>query len=114
VGDVAEAYKHRWQIPAVPSAHQLLPLVYDKRRKLAAARVAEEKPEQTLQAAALVHESYLRLVSVGKTDQASITRCRSPAFDSRGHFIAAAVQGIQRILVESARRRPAASAWKAN
>jgi len=98
------------------AAEKLLPLVYEELRKLAAARLASEKPGHTLQATALVHEAYLRLVSnkepiaqskepIGKTDPASITRSLSPAFDSRGHFFAAAAQAMQRILVESARRK---------
>jgi RNA polymerase sigma factor (TIGR02999 family) len=70
----------------------LLPLVYDELRKLAAARMAAEKPGQTLQPTALVHEAYLRLVG----DQ---------RFDSRGHFFAAAAEVMRRILVESARRK---------
>jgi RNA polymerase sigma factor (TIGR02999 family) len=77
------------------AAEQLLPLVYDELRKLAAERMAHEKPGQTLQATALVHEAYLRLVDV---DQAQ-------HWDSRGHFFAAAAEAMRRILVESARRR---------
>ena len=79
------------------AADQLLPLVYDELRKLAAARLAHEPPGQTLQATALVHEAYLRLV--GATPQA--------AFDHRGHFFAAAAEAIRRILVENARRKKA-------
>src|SRR6516162_1485128 len=74
------------------AAEQLLPLVYDELRKLAAARMAAEKPGQTLQATALVHEAYLRLVG----DQ---------QFDNRGHFFAAAAEAMRRIVVESARRK---------
>jgi len=77
------------------AAEQLLPLVYDELRKLAAARLAQEKPGQTLQATALVHEAYLRLV--GPANQAG--------FDGRGHFFAAAAEAMRRILVESVRRR---------
>ena len=77
------------------AAAELLPLVYDELRKLAAARLADEKPGQTLQATALVHEAYLRLVGV-ENDQ---------HWDSRGHFFAAAAEAIRRILVESARRK---------
>lgn len=80
------------------AAGQLLPLVYDELRKLAAARLAQEKPGQTLQATALVHEAYLRLI--GPTPDS-----RSPAFDHRGHFFAAAAEAMRRILVERARRR---------
>jgi RNA polymerase sigma factor (TIGR02999 family) len=78
-----------------PAAEQLLPLVYDELRRLAAARLAEERPGQTLQATALVHEAYLRLVG----DQ---------RFDGRGHFFAAAAEAMRRILVENARRKHAA------
>jgi RNA polymerase sigma factor (TIGR02999 family) len=76
-------------------AEQLLPLVYDELRRLAAQRLAQEKPGQTLQPTALVHEAYLRLV-----DTATIRR-----WDSRGHFFAAAAEAMRRILVERARRR---------
>src|SRR5215831_5269698 len=77
------------------AAEQLLPLVYDELRKLAAQRLAQEKPGQTLQATALVHEAYLRLV-----DTEAIRR-----WDSRGHFFAAAAEAMRRILVENARRK---------
>jgi RNA polymerase sigma factor (TIGR02999 family) len=77
------------------AAEQLLPLVYEELRKLAAQRLAQEKPGQTLQPTALVHEAYLRLVDV---DQAR-------HWDSRGHFFAAAAEAMRRILVESARRK---------
>jgi RNA polymerase sigma factor (TIGR02999 family) len=77
------------------AAAELLPLVYDELRKLAAARLAAEKPGHTLDATGLVHEAYLRLVG----DQ---------RFDGRGHFFAAAAEAIRRILVEQARRRQAA------
>jgi RNA polymerase sigma factor (TIGR02999 family) len=76
-------------------AERLLPLVYDELRRLAARRLAHEKPGQTLQPTALVHEAYLRLV-----DTATIRR-----WDSRGHFFAAAAESMRRILVERARRR---------
>jgi RNA polymerase sigma factor (TIGR02999 family) len=77
------------------AAERLLPLVYDELRKLAAARLAREKPGQTLQPTALVHEAYLRLVGpVG-----------GRAWDSRGHFFAAAAEAMRRILVENARRK---------
>jgi RNA polymerase sigma factor (TIGR02999 family) len=78
------------------AAEQLLPLVYDELRKLAAARLAQEKPGQTLQATALVHEAYLRLVGRGEQEQ---------SWDNRGHFFAAAAEAIRRILVESARKK---------
>src|SRR5688572_3890973 len=77
------------------AAAQLLPLVYDELRKLAAQRLAQEKPGQTLQATALVHEAYLRLVDV---DQAQ-------PWNSRGHFFAAAAEAMRRILIDGARRK---------
>jgi RNA polymerase sigma factor (TIGR02999 family) len=77
------------------AADQLLPLVYDELRKLAAARLAQERPGQTLQATALVHEAYIRLVDVQQV----------PGWDSRGHFFAAAAEAMRRILVDAARRR---------
>jgi RNA polymerase sigma factor (TIGR02999 family) len=77
------------------AAEQLLPLVYDELRKLAAQKLAQEKPSQTLQATALVHEAYLRLVGA------------DPArpWDNRGHFFAAAATAMRRILIERARRK---------
>ena len=80
------------------AAEQLLPLVYDELRKLAAQRLAQEKPGQTLQATALVHEAYLRLVASGNPPQPA-------AWDSRGHFFAAAAEAMRRILVDKARRK---------
>lgn len=81
-----------------PSAvDKLLPLVYDELRKLAAARMAQESPGQTLQATALVHEAYLRLIS-GSGHEAQ-------SWDGRGHFFAAASEAMRRILVENARRK---------
>jgi RNA polymerase sigma factor (TIGR02999 family) len=77
------------------AAAQLLPLVYDELRKLAAQKLAQEKPGQTLQATALVHEAYLRLVDVES----------SPHWDSRRHFFAAAAEAMRRILVDNARRK---------
>jgi len=77
------------------AADQLLPLVYEELRKLAAAKMAQEKPGQTLQATALVHEAWLRLVD--PTD--------SKAWNGRGHFFGAAAEAMRRILVESARRK---------
>jgi RNA polymerase sigma factor (TIGR02999 family) len=77
------------------AAEQLLPLVYDELRKLAAVKLAQEKPGQTLQATALVHEAYLRLVD----------QDRAQHWNSRGHFFAAAAEAMRRILVESARRK---------
>jgi RNA polymerase sigma factor (TIGR02999 family) len=79
------------------AAAELLPLVYDELRKLAAARMAGEKPGQTLQATALVHEAYVRLV--GNRQQ--------QAWNGRGHFFAAAAEAMRRILVEAARRKQA-------
>src|SRR5262249_39508361 len=77
------------------AAEHLLPLVYDELRKLAAAKMAQENPGQTLQATALVHEAYLRLVDGGHARQ----------WDSRGHFFVAAAEAMRRILVEQARRK---------
>jgi RNA polymerase sigma factor (TIGR02999 family) len=77
------------------AAEQLLPLVYNELRKLAAQRLASEKPGQTLQATALVHEAYIRLVD----------HERAQHWNSRGHFFSAAAEAMRRILVESARRR---------
>ena len=82
------------------AAAQLLPLVYDELRKLAAAKLAQEKPGQTLQATALVHEAYLRLVESG---DASAPRERH--WDSRGHFFAAAAEAMRRILIDRARHK---------
>jgi RNA polymerase sigma factor (TIGR02999 family) len=77
------------------AAEQLLPLVYDELRKLAAAKMAQEKPGQTLQATALVHEAYLRLVDADQSEQ----------WNSRGHFFAAAAEAMRRILVDNARQK---------
>ena len=82
------------------AAHQLLPLVYDELRKLAAARLAQEKPGQTLQATALVHEAYLRLVGAGG-DQGH----ESEQWNSRAYFFAAAAEAMRRILVDRARQK---------
>jgi len=77
------------------AAEQLLPLVYDELRRLAAEKLCQERPGQTLQATALVHEAYLRLVDVEKSQH----------WDSRGHFFSAAAEAMRRILVENARRK---------
>jgi RNA polymerase sigma factor (TIGR02999 family) len=77
------------------AAAHLLPLVYDELRKLAAQKLAQERSGQTLQATALVHEAYLRLVGAGRT----------PSWQGRGHFFAAAAEAMRRILVDSARRK---------
>jgi RNA polymerase sigma factor (TIGR02999 family) len=77
------------------AAEHLLPLVYDELRKRAAQELAQEKPGQTLQATALVHEAYLRLVDVEKAQH----------WNSRGHFFAAAAEAMRRILIDRARRR---------
>src|SRR5262245_38855376 len=77
------------------AAERILPLVYDELRNLAAAKLAQEKPGQTLQPTALVHEAYLRLVSPAG----------GRAWDSRGHFFAAAAEAMRRLLVENARRK---------
>src|SRR5262245_59005484 len=79
------------------AAERLLPLVYDELRKLAAEKIAQEKPGQTLQATALVHEAYLRLV-----DTATVQH-----WNSRGHFFAAAAEAMRRILIDNARRKQA-------
>lgn len=80
------------------AAEQLLPLVYDELRKLAAQRLAQENPGQTLQATALVHEAYVRLVDADQVQH----------WNSRGHFFGAAAEAMRRILVDQARRRKAA------
>jgi RNA polymerase sigma factor (TIGR02999 family) len=77
------------------AAAQLLPLVYDELRKLAAQKMAQEAPGQTFQATALVHEAYLRLVDVEEAQH----------WNSRGHFFAAAAEAMRRILIEQARRK---------
>ena len=82
------------------AAEQLLPLVYDELRKLAAAKLVQEKPGQTLQPTALVHEAYLRLLGDGEPRD----------WNGRGHFFAAAAEGMRRILVEHARRKRSAKA----
>src|SRR5438105_6050710 len=79
------------------AAEQLLPLVYDELRKLAAQKLAQEKPGQTLEATALVHEAYIRLVDVD----------RPHGWNSRGHFFAAAAEAMRRILIDGARRKQA-------
>jgi RNA polymerase sigma factor (TIGR02999 family) len=84
------------------AAEQLLPLVYDELRRLAAAKMAEEKPGQTLEPTGLVHEAYLRLVASGDASAP-----REQNWKSRGHFFAAAAEAMRRILVENARRKKA-------
>ena len=84
------------------AAEQLLPLVYEELRKLAAARMAQERPDQTLQATALVHEAYIRLVDRGGVQE----------WESRGHFFAAAAEAMRRILVERARRKRRLGGWR--
>src|SRR5206468_320337 len=79
------------------AAAQLLPLVYDELRQLAAQKLSQEKPGQTLQATALVHEAYLRLVDAANVQP----------WNSRGHFFAAAAEAMRRILVDQARRKQA-------
>jgi RNA polymerase sigma factor (TIGR02999 family) len=80
------------------AANQLLPLVYEELRQLAAARLAHEKPGQTIQATALVHEAYLRLVGPDGADE-------NQNWSSRGHFFGAAAEAMRRILIENARRK---------
>jgi RNA polymerase sigma factor (TIGR02999 family) len=87
------------------AAEELLPLVYRELRKLAAAKLSQEQPGQTLQATALVHEAYLRLVAAEEAIR----------WDSRGHFFAAAAEAMRRILVENGRRKATAKrggGWK--
>jgi RNA polymerase sigma factor (TIGR02999 family) len=79
------------------AAEELLPVVYDALRRLAAEKLAQETPGQTLQPTALVHEAYLRLVDVEKRQR----------WDSRGHFFAAAAEAMRRILIDNARRKQA-------
>ena len=79
------------------AAERLLPLIYDELRRLAAQRLAQEKPGHTLQATALVHDAYLRLVDVGRVRN----------WDSRGHFFAAAAEAMRRILIDHARAKRA-------
>lgn len=89
-GILSQIEQGDWQ-----AAEKLLPLVYEELRKLAAARLAQERAGQTLQATALVHEAYLRLVDVNQAQH----------FRSRGHFFAAAAEAMRRILVDQARKR---------
>jgi len=89
------------------AAEQLLPLVYDELRKLAAAKLAQERPGQTLQATALVHEAYLRLVGENQDSEIRKHDSSKEKWSSRGHFFAAAAEAMRRILVESARRKKA-------
>ena len=79
------------------AAEQLLPLVYDELRRMAARKMSAEKAGQTLNATALVHEAYLRLVGAGEGEKQK--------WDGRGHFFAAAAEAMRRILVENARRK---------
>jgi RNA polymerase sigma factor (sigma-70 family) len=91
------------------AADQLLPLVYEELRKLAAQKLAHEKPGQTLDATALVHEAYLRLVAspaaTAPGELGALTRPRAPEFANRGHFFVAAAEAMRRILIEQARRK---------
>lgn len=97
LGDMADVTQILFAIEAgdARAAAELLPLVYEELRKLAAARLAEEKPGQTLEATGLVHEAYLRLVGDGQ----------SRNWDGRGHFFAAAAEAMRRILIDNARRK---------
>lgn len=85
------------------AAEQLLPLVYDELRKLAAQKLAQEKPGQTLEATALVHEAYVRLLGSGAEAAAE-----QPHWHNRRHFFAAAAQAMRRILIDNARRKQSA------
>jgi RNA polymerase sigma factor (TIGR02999 family) len=87
------------------AAAELLPLVYDELRKLAAQKLAQEKPGQTLQATALVHEAYIRLVASGDASAP-----REQAWNSRGHFFFAAAEAMRRILIDQARRKASVKA----
>jgi RNA polymerase sigma factor (TIGR02999 family) len=82
------------------AAEQLLPLVYEELRKLAAQKLAQEKPGQTLEATALVHEAYIRLVASGAASAPPV-----PNWTGRGHFFAAAAEAMRRILVDNARSK---------
>jgi RNA polymerase sigma factor (TIGR02999 family) len=82
------------------AAEQLLPLVYEELRRLAAEKLAQERPGQTLQATALVHEAYLRLVASGDASAP-----REQHWNSRGHFFAAAAEAMRRILIDRVRRK---------
>jgi RNA polymerase sigma factor (sigma-70 family) len=120
-GNMSEVTRLLAQIDSGNSAaaERLLPLVYEELRRLAAAKLAHEKPGQTLQATALVHEAYLRLVGASasggreppdesaydtRPDQGADAH-RSPAFNSRGHFFAAAAEAMRRILIDKARQK---------
>jgi RNA polymerase sigma factor (TIGR02999 family) len=81
--------------PAAPGPEKLLPFVYDELCKLAAQKLAQERPGQTLQATSLVHEAYLRLVDTEKVQH----------WNSRGHFFSAAAEAMRRILIDTARRK---------
>src|SRR5436309_5862452 len=85
------------------AAEKLLPLVYDELRKLAAAKLAQEKPGQTLQATALVHEAYLRLIA--RPEREGEAPAELLKWDSRGHFFAAAAEAMRRIIVDQARHK---------
>src|SRR6476661_5168580 len=93
------------------AAEKLLPLVYDELRKLAAVKLAQEKPGQTLQATALVHEAWLRLVGGGKEPRTEEPKNQKgtedgeqgTGWDSRGHFFAAAAEAMRRIMIDQAR-----------
>jgi len=112
VGYEASPHRHMHEVTRILSAvhkgdpgaaRELLPLVYEELRKLAAQRLAQEKPGQTLQATALVHEAYLRLV-----DEAHLRRVdgeQAQRWDGRGHFFAAAAEAMRRILIDNARRK---------
>ena len=90
------------------AAEKLLPLVYDELRKLAAVKLAQEKPGQTLQATALVHEAYLRLVA--NREQETGDEQQRSQWNSRGHFFAAAAEAMRRILIGQARHKAALKA----
>lgn len=99
----------RMELGDPAAAEELLPLVYAALRKMAAQRMANEKPGQTLSATALVHEAYLRLVDADTSDdtrgEAAAKGGRGKSWGGRGHFFAAAAEAMRRILVEQARRK---------
>src|SRR6476661_1233061 len=95
MSDVTQILQELQRGAAGDAADKLLPLVYEELRKLAAQRMASERPDHTLEATALVHEAYLRLVDVDKVQN----------WNSRGHFFGAAAEAMRRILVENARAK---------
>lgn len=87
------------------AAERLLSIVYDELHRIASSKLSRETPGQTLQATALVHEAYLKLMPVGDRAAAVASKGNGPRWDSRGHFFAAAAEAMRRILVDNARRK---------